>query len=268
MTLRLLELSFNMLQLLLEEVDHFLVVLCRLLLGHLGYLIIVALLLFLFEGGRLSLKLLNDLLAEVRSLGQLLLHVLVDADLTFKPLDGLLHLVVLEQQLLSLLRLMVQLGSQLMILQDLEARRRLHLLLVERDQVGLGLRDLVLHLLLQLGDGLEFFALLLIDLLHVFFLAIFDHEVQLSQVVLQLPLSCKVGRVLADLALESGQIGAVLVYLLLVCLSQLQYSFVIFFLNLLLVVLKLDLLGRQLSQLHVEVLLLILIIPEARLINT
>ena len=71
-----------------------------------------------------------------------------------------------------------------MILQDLEPRSRLHLLLVESYQVSLRLSDLVLHFLFQFGDRLELFTLFLIDFLHLLFLAIDNHELQLTKLIL------------------------------------------------------------------------------------
>ena len=50
----------------------------------------------------LSLEFLDDFLTEVRTLGQLLLDVLVYTNVTLESLCVLLHLVVLVQQFLSL----------------------------------------------------------------------------------------------------------------------------------------------------------------------
>lgn len=67
--------------------------------------------LFVFD-----LEALDHLLAEVGSLGQFLLYLLVNSDVSVERVDLLLHLVVLRQQLFSLLRLVLQLNRQLRVL--------------------------------------------------------------------------------------------------------------------------------------------------------
>lgn len=79
-----------------------------------------------------DLQSLDDLLAEVGSLGELLLDLLVDGDVPVECVDLLLHLVVLGQELLGLLRLVLQLVRQLVILQDRQPRRRVLLVVVQR----------------------------------------------------------------------------------------------------------------------------------------
>lgn len=64
------------------------------------------------------------------ALGKLLLDLLVDLDLTLVRLNLPLHLVVLEDENFGLLRLVLQLGRQLMILKDGQVRRRLQLLVI------------------------------------------------------------------------------------------------------------------------------------------
>ena len=58
-------------------------------------------------------------------LGQLLLHLLVDLDLSLVRFDLLLHFVVLEDEDLSLLRLVLEFSSQLVVLEDGEMGGRL-----------------------------------------------------------------------------------------------------------------------------------------------
>jgi hypothetical protein len=85
----------------------------------------------------------------MRPFSQLLLNLLVDLDVAFKTCHLLLQLRVLEQQLLGLLGLVLQLRSQLMILQHREPSRRLKLLLLERQQRCLRLLYTMQHVLLQ-----------------------------------------------------------------------------------------------------------------------
>lgn len=66
----------------------------------------------------------------MRPLGQLFLDFLVDVDVLLKGLDLLAELVVLDKQILSLLRLELELLCQLAILHDGEPGRRLLLLVV------------------------------------------------------------------------------------------------------------------------------------------
>lgn len=58
-------------------------------------------------------------------LGQLLLYLLVDLYFPLIRLDLLLHFVVLEDEDLSLLGLVLELSSQLMVLKDGEMSSRL-----------------------------------------------------------------------------------------------------------------------------------------------
>ena len=71
----------------------------------------------------------------------------MDLDLTRKSLNLSLHLVVLEDEYLSLLRLMLKLGCQLMILQDSQPCRCLELLIVHGKKISFGLLDIEEHLL-------------------------------------------------------------------------------------------------------------------------
>lgn len=66
----------------------------------------------------LNLKSLYDFLAEVTPLGKLFFHVLVNDDVSVQVVDFQLHLVVVCKQLLSVLRLVLQLICQLRVLVD------------------------------------------------------------------------------------------------------------------------------------------------------
>uniref|UniRef100_A0A7S3MM06 Uncharacterized protein n=1 Tax=Favella ehrenbergii TaxID=182087 RepID=A0A7S3MM06_9SPIT len=114
---------------------------------------------------QLLLEPLDDLLAKVGSLCQLLLDFFVDLDFALVSLNLLLHLVVFEDQNFGLFRLMLELGRQLMILQDRQMRRRLQLLVVHREQVRLCLFYIEKHLLAQLLCLLYTIEFFLIDLL-------------------------------------------------------------------------------------------------------
>lgn len=74
--------------------------------------------LLLLEILNLLLETLDDFLAEMRALRKLFLNLFVDFDIALERLYLSLHLVVLEQELLSLLRLILKLGCQLMVLQN------------------------------------------------------------------------------------------------------------------------------------------------------
>ena len=78
-----------------------------------------------------DLQSLNNLLAEVGSLGELLLDLFVNSDISVECINLLLHLVIFGQKLLGLFRLILQLISQLVILQDRKSRRRVLLVVVQ-----------------------------------------------------------------------------------------------------------------------------------------
>ena len=124
--------------------------------------------LYLVEGlriGELLLEPLDDFLAEVTSLGELLLDLFVDLDLALVRLDLCFHLVVLENEDLRLLRLMLQLGGQLMVLEDSQMCRCLQLLIVHGQQVRLRLLDVEEHFFAQLLSLFYPIELFLIHLL-------------------------------------------------------------------------------------------------------
>lgn len=83
----------------------------------------------------------------MRSLGQFFLHFFVDLDISI----GLFNLFgqrrILLKEVLGLLALVLQLSSQLVVLQDSQPGSGLKLFVVESIQVGFCLLDLVLHLL-------------------------------------------------------------------------------------------------------------------------
>ena len=115
--------------------------------------------------GELLLEPLDHFLAEVASLGELLLDLLVDLDLALVRLDLRLHLVVLEDEDLGLLRLVLKLGRQLMVLEDSQMRGCLQLLVVHGQKVRLCLLDVEEHLFAQLLSLFYPIELLLVDLL-------------------------------------------------------------------------------------------------------
>lgn len=113
----------------------------------------------------LLLQTLDDLLAEVRALGKLLLDLFMDLNLALVSLDLRFHFVVLVDQDLRLLRLMFEFGRELMVLKDGQVRCGLQLLVVHRQQVSLCLLDVEEHFLPQLLCLLDPVELLLVDLL-------------------------------------------------------------------------------------------------------
>ena len=72
----------------------------------------------LFQLLDLLLEALDDLLAEMRAFREFLLNLFVNLDIAFERLNLSLHLVVLEEQLLSLLRLVLKLSRQLVVLEN------------------------------------------------------------------------------------------------------------------------------------------------------
>lgn len=120
--------------------------------------------LLLLEILNLLLKALDDLLAEMRALRKLFLNFFVNFDIALKRLYLSLHLVVLEQELFSLLRLILKLGCQLMVLQNCQASCGLKLFIVKSKQVSFGLLDLVKHVLSELFSRLDLLSLFLVNL--------------------------------------------------------------------------------------------------------
>lgn len=175
------EVLFLLLQLLLQKVDQIVISLCEVLkatslandpvaleAGREVYLLCIASLmrriLSLSQFIDFRLESLDDFLAEVGSLGQLLFHFFVDLDFSLVRLDLLLHLVILKDQDLCLLRLVLQLGRQLVVLQNGQVRRRLQLLVVHCQQVRLRLLNVEQHLFSELFCLLDPVKLLLVDL--------------------------------------------------------------------------------------------------------
>ena len=110
MALRRLQFLFDRLDALIEVVHQVL------LLGVLGgslrfqFELLVGILNLLLKVHDLLLVLLNDFLAEVRSLGQLFLDLLVILQVLGQIGDHTLHLVILEHQVFRALRLIVKLS--------------------------------------------------------------------------------------------------------------------------------------------------------------
>ena len=88
----------------------------------------------------------------------------MDFNLALVGLDLLLHLVVLEDEDLRLLRLVLELGRKLVILQNGQVSRGLQLLIIHGKQIGLGLLNVEKHFFAQLFSFLNAIKLLLIDL--------------------------------------------------------------------------------------------------------
>ena len=95
------------------------------------------------------------LLRLIGALSKLFLDLLVKRDIALQDLDLLCHLIVRLNQVLRVFRLIVELGRQLMVLQDGQSRLSLELLIIERHQVSLSLLDFKVHLLSQLLDVLD-----------------------------------------------------------------------------------------------------------------
>ena len=114
--------------------------------------------------GKLLFQPLDDFLAEMASFGKFFFDLFVDFNLALVSLDLLLHLVILEDQDFSLLGLMLELRSELVVLQDGQVRRRLQLFVIHGQQVGFRLLNVEEHLFAQLLSLLDAIELLLIDL--------------------------------------------------------------------------------------------------------
>jgi len=108
----------------------------------------------------LSFELLDNLLAEVGSLGQLLFDFFVDGDVTVKSVDLRLHFGIFCQKLLRLLTLVLQLNSQLSILKYRQLSRSLQLVIVQSKQRCLGVLDLLEHLPAKFLSCLQLLAIL------------------------------------------------------------------------------------------------------------
>ena len=93
----------------------------------------------------LLLVLLDDLLAEVRSFGKLFLHLFVILQVFGQVSDYRLHFVIFEHQVLSALRLVVQLSSELHVLNDCKFGSTLQLIFVGHRVLHAYLSDLHQH---------------------------------------------------------------------------------------------------------------------------
>ena len=130
-------------------------------------------------------ELLDDLLTEMRSLSELLLDLLMDFDVSLQSLYLCLHFVVLEEQLLSLLGLILELSGELVVLEDSEASGGLELFVVKSEQVSFGLLDLVKHVLPQFLCRLDLLPLLFIDFVDPLLLLVVPPSLVLLEVVSQ-----------------------------------------------------------------------------------
>ena len=123
-----------------------------------------------FQLLHLSLESSNDLLALIGPFGQLFLDLLVKRYVSLKYFNLLSHLIMSFDELLGILRLIVQLRRQLMVLENGQSCLSLKLFIVEGHQVRLSLFDFEVHLLSQLFHILDFLKLSFIDLYHAFLL--------------------------------------------------------------------------------------------------
>jgi hypothetical protein len=121
----------------------------------------------------------------MRSLSKFLLDLLMDFDVSLQSLNLCLHFVVLEEQLLSLLGLILELSGELVVLEDSEASGGLELLVVKSEQVSFGLLDLVKHVLPQFLCRLDLLPLLFIDFVDPLLLLVVPSSLVLLEVVSQ-----------------------------------------------------------------------------------
>lgn len=110
----------------------------------------------------LFLVLFDDFLTEVRPLGQLLLDFLVVGQVPLQVGDPLLHDMVLVHQVLSLLRLVLELASQLHVLDDRKLGGADQLVFVHVKHLDLDCPNLEQHLFPQRIDLLNFLSLNLV----------------------------------------------------------------------------------------------------------
>ena len=103
----------------------------------------------------LLLILLDHFLTEVRSLGQLLLNLFVVLQVLRQVRDHALHLMVLEHEVFRALRLIVEFGRQLHILDHSQLRCTLQLVLIGHRVLHSHCSDLHQHVLSQLVDLLD-----------------------------------------------------------------------------------------------------------------
>ena len=108
----------------------------------------------------------------MRPLCQFFLYLFVYLYVSLQSFNLLLHFIVFKQKLLSLLALVLELSGQLVILKYCQPRRRLELLIVECQEIGLGFLYFEKHLFSQLLGRLDLlplfftkFELLIFDLL-------------------------------------------------------------------------------------------------------
>ena len=123
----------------------------------------------------LSRILLDDLLAEVRSLGKLLLNFFVIGKVLRQILDNACHRFVLVHQMLSLHRLVLKFTSQLRILANCQPRGPDQLVFVHVEHLDFDVSDLKKHLFPQIVNLMDFVLLNVCEDLRMSSLLFFDH---------------------------------------------------------------------------------------------
>ena len=114
------------------------------------------------------------------SLGELLFHLFMNLDISFQGFNLSFHLVISVQKLLGLFRLVLQLRRQLMILQNGQPRRRLQLLIIQRQQICFGFFNFIKHFFSQLFSCLNLFSFLLLAFGESIFSFLFEIGSELS----------------------------------------------------------------------------------------
>ena len=107
-------------------------------------------------------------------------------DVTLENLNLLRHFVMRADKLLGILRLVVQLGCQLMILENGETSLGLQLFVIQSHQVCLSLFHLEVHLLCQFLHIFDFFELCFIDCNHALLLLALVLDLEPRYLVLHL----------------------------------------------------------------------------------
>ena len=138
----------------------------------------------------------------MRSLGQLLFDLLVNLEVLLHMPDLLLHLLVLEDQFLGLLRLELKLASQLMILEHSQLYSRVQLLFFEGQQVGPDLGDLGEHLVPQPVYGLHLLPLFVGKFPRLIFLVDLEGVLQVLVLMVHLVALVHVDVVVLELHLQ------------------------------------------------------------------
>lgn len=103
----------------------------------------------------------------------------MDLNVSLQSLNLSLHFVVLHHQLLSLLTLVLQFSSELMVLKNGKSSCGLELLIVKRKEIGLCFLDLVEHLFPEFLSSLDLFPFFLVDLVQSLVLLCFEGRLQI-----------------------------------------------------------------------------------------